>query len=650
MNLKSIFSFCIFFCFIAQSFGGYNPAEYCANARKKNRHAAKTTIADSTENNYDVRYLKFNLFINDSILHVQGDVSTTARVTSTTMPTYTFELDTTYTIDSVLINGTSLAVQTSGGTVRKVNLPTALNQNDVFTAQVFYHGNPPIGAGFFNGVTVATAVSGVKMFYTVSDPYVAKDWWPCKQDIQDKIDSVDMWLTVPSGQMPGSNGLLQSVTTPSPGMLQYHWATHYLIDYYLISVAIAPYTAYSSYMHFTGSTDSMLIQNFFYDTATFVPQYKPNFDSLSYMIDYLSTLYGRYPFYKEKYGVCYTTLPGGMEHQTMTTIGVTNTPLIAHELAHQWFGDCVTYKTWPHVWLSEGFATYTEQLFVSKFWGARAAFNYRKIQYNNVMSLPFGRVYVDDTTSPNTIFSQRLVYYKAAGVLHMLRFLAPQDSLFFTICKTYQQQFAFGNATTDDLKAIAVSVYGQNLDTFFNQWIFEQGYPTYSAKWDQVGNTVNVQLNQTTSMPSSVPVFFMPVELRLKGTTIDTTVKVFNNQASQLYSFNIAGTIDSVFIDPNNWIIHKTGTIKYDTTVGISSPDIRNVRVYPNPSKNSWQLDQLQPGTIVTLLDMNGHTLWNGISGADTLNIPGKGLPPGNYLLKLEMYGNDISTIKLIHW
>jgi aminopeptidase N len=394
----------------------------------------------------------------------------------------------------------------------------------------------------------------------------------------------------------------------------------------------------------------MLIQNFFYDTATFVPVYKPNFDSLSYMIDYLSTLYGRYPFYKEKYGVCYTTLQGGMEHQTMTTIGVTQTPLIAHELGHQWFGDCVTYQTWPHVWLSEGFATYTEQIYVAKFWGAAAAFNYRKAQYNNVMTLPGGRVYVDDTTSPTTIFDQRLVYYKAAGVLHMLRFQAPQDSLFFTIYKNYQQQYAFGNATTEDLKAVAESVYGQNLDTFFNQWIYEQGYPTYSAKWNQVGNTVYVQLNQTTSVPTSVAVFFMPLQLELKGPSIDTTIKALNNQATQLYTFTLPGSIDSVFIDPNNWVIHRTGTIKFDSTLSISGAGLHNAEVFPNPSKDYWQIGQLPQGVTVTLMDMDGHAIWTGISNNTPLKVPGKNLPPGNYLLKLDLDDADTSTIKLVHW
>jgi len=651
MSLKTFFCYCMLLLASADAYcGGFNPASYCSNARKKGHLAAKTTIADPTEEYYDVKHLQFYFSLNDSFRNVLGDATTTAVVSVSSMNVYTFELDTALTIDSFKLNGAPYSVATSGGTVRKVTLSTALSQNTTFTAEVFYHGVPPVGGGFFNGVTQAVSASGVHMFYTLSDPYVAKDWWPCKQDIQDKIDSVDMWVTVPAGQKVGSNGLLLSTTNPSAGKVQYHWATHYAIDYYLISLAIAPYTDYSSYMHFTGSPDTMLIENFFYDTATFVPTYKINFDSLSYMVDYLSSLYGRYPFWKEKYGVCYSTLGGGMEHQTMTTIGVTQTPLIAHELGHQWFGDHVTYKTWPHVWVSEGFATYTEQLYVAKFWGATAAFNYRAAQYNYVMSWPGGRVYIDDTTSPSTLFDQRLVYDKGAGVLHMLRFQAPADSVFFTVLKTYQQQYAFGNANTDDLKAVFESIYAQNLDTFFNQWIYEQGFPTYSASWNQTGNTVFAQLTQTTSAPISVAVFFMPIELQFHSLSGDTIVKVYNDQATQLYSFTWAKTVTGMTIDPNNWIIHGTGTITFDSTVHVPALALADVKVYPNPSNDLWRIDKLPAGTEMSLTDMNGRTLWTGTSSSAPVSVPGKHLSSGTYLLKLKTATGDTSSIRLVHW
>jgi aminopeptidase N len=601
-------------------------------------HTAKTTVASPEENDYDVHHLRFNLNATHTATTMSGDVITHATVTAASMANYVFELDGAFTIDSFKLNNQLLPVTTTGF-VRKATPAAPLGQGSNFTAQVFYHGTPPSGSGFFNGVTHSVTSSGVHMVYTVSDPYVAKDWWPCKQSIQDKIDSVDMWVTVPAGVKAGTNGVLQSVSTPAVGFEQYKWKTRYPIDYYLISLAIAPYVDYTYYMHFSNSTDSMPVQNYFYDTATFLPAYKANFDSTGLMIDYFSTLFGRYPFWKEKYGHCFTTLSGGMEHQTMTTIGVTSTPLIAHELGHQWFGDHVTYAQWGDVWLSEGFATYCEQLFLEHFRSSpQVMVNYRTAQYNNVMAQPGGRVFVDDTTTANTLFDSRLVYYKGGAVVHMLRCLAPQDSLFFKVLKSYQQQHSFGLAATADLKQTAEQVYGRNLDTFFNQWIYGEGYPTFTAKWAQVNNTVFLQLNQTTSKPASVALFATPVAIKLTSAQGDTIVKVYNNQATQLYQFTWANTMTGMSIDPNNDILNKTGNITNDPKLGIENITGANITVSPNPSATEWLVTGMAPGTAFKLTDMLGRTVYRASAQSACVAIPASQLPAGIYLLCIDRY------------
>lgn len=642
--------------FVASLFillGGNLPAQaraFCSKPGDLSKFS-KVTVADIAEEQYDIKYVKLDINLTNTSIYVSGSTTTTAQVTAVAMPVYVFELDTALTIDSVIYNGQKLTVSSSGAYTRKAVLPAPLAVGSLFTIQVFYHGMPPTGAGFFTGISHMVSSSGVHMVYTVSDPYAAKDWWACKQSITDKIDSADIWITVPVGLKAGSNGLLQAVTSPVAGYLQYKWQTRYPIDYYLLCASVAPYFDYSYYMHFTGSTDSMLIQNYFYDSATFMPAYKNNFDSTGLMVDYFSTLYGRYPFYKEKYGHCFTTLDGGMEHQTMTTIGVTTTPLIAHELGHQWFGDHVTYKSWGHVWLSEGFATYTEQLYVGHFWGSAAAASYRKNQYNNIMSQLGGSVYVKDTTTIATLFDGRLVYYKGAGVVHMLRYLAPTDSLFFEVLKQYQQQYAFGLATTEDLKNIAATLYGQNLDTFFNQWVYEEGYPTYAAKWNQKGDQKYIQVTQTTSRPASVPVFFMPLEIRLKSNSgADTTIRIMNNQATQLYNVSWPNTIDSVFIDPNNAIIKRTGAIKYDATLKIGMVKWNNIQVTPNPAKAFWQASNLPEAATLSLMDMDGRSLWKGKSINNTCQVPAGSLAPGAYILRVEGTNGESATMSVVHW
>lgn len=614
---------------------------------------AKTTAVIPEENDYDVICLKLDLSLTSVSTAISGNAITIAKVLAPGFNTYAFELDTSLTIDSFKLNNQLMAVQTSGGFIRKVSLPLTLPLNSSFTAQVFYHGQPASGTGFFTkGLNHAILSSGTHIMYTLSDITTAKDWWPSKQDILDKIDSVDTWVTVPAGIKAGSNGLLKAVTLLPGGSQRYEWETRYPIDYYLISIAVAPYGDYSYYMHFTdGSGDSMLIENFVYDSLAYMtPAHKAAFDSTGLAVDYFSTIYGKYPFYKEKYGHCLAEpLGGGMEHQTMTTLADAQATLIAHELGHQWFGDHVTYGSWKDIWLSEGFATYSEQLFVEHFRGTAAFKDYRAGVFNKVMSglgSGSGSVYVDDTTDVNRIFDSRLTYSKGASVAHMLRYMAPQDSLFFKVLKQYQQQYAFGNAVTTDLQAIAEQVYNINLDTFFNEWIYKEGYPTYSARWFQAGSDVYIQINQTTSKPSSISFFTMPLELNLKSATGSMPVKVYNNQASQDYHFTWSDVMTGLEIDPNDNILNKTGAVSKDPKMAVSDVQLSSVSIYPNPGETGWHISGLPANTGLVLEDMNGRVVWRSKAGGSTY-IPAASLPVGSYILTATK--NNISkNFKLI--
>jgi len=622
------------------------------NRHRSHKPVNKTTTADPAENNYDVHYLKFNLHVTDTSVYVAGDVATTAMVVSPTgMGSYVFELDTTLTIDSAKIDGTPVSV-TGTGVVRTISLPVMLATGTSFTSHIYYHGMPPGGSGsFFNGITHMVTSGGTNVVFTVSDPYVAMNWWPAKQNVDDKIDSVDMLVTVPPGVVDGSNGVLLGVdSTTNPGSWTYHWHTNYKIDYYLISIAVARYAEYKSYCHFSGSTDSVLIQNFFLDTATFNPLYKSNFDSIGLFLDYFSSLYGRYPFWQEKYGVCYTTLPGGMEHQTMTTIGVPNTYIIAHEMCHQWFGDHVTYRTWGDVWLSEGFATFSEQLFLDHFWSPAAARTHRQQYLANVLSRPCGRLYVNDTTTSDSLFYEPTVYAKGQAVVTMLRYIAPSDSVFFAALRTYQQNFAFGLASTADLQSVFEAAYGVPLDTFFNEWVYGSGYPTYKVYWNQSGSNVYLRLVQTASC-TSTPLFSTPLELQLQAGSVDTTFRIYNYSDTQNYTFTWSQPMTNAVLNPDILTICKTvGLPQHDPTLGIGSTlTPLKLQVVPNPTPNNWELLNAPGGMDIELCALDGQLLWSGKSHAGTTVIPAAGLAAGNYLLRLNDNG-QLTDIKVTHW
>lgn len=626
----------------------------CGDKKRDINQGARTNNLSPLEDDYDVTYLKLDISLNNMNTAVAGHATTNGKVTNAAgMATYAFELNSVLVIDSIRFNGVLLTASTTTAGLRTVALPTLLNQNASFSAKVYYHGSTPPGTGFFtHGLNPYYLNNTTNITFSLSDQYLAMDWWPAKQSLLDKIDSADLWFTIPDSCVVGSNGLLQGVTTLPGNLHRYEWKTRYPIAYYLISASVAPYTEVSSYMHFTdGSNDSMLVQNFIYNPSTFLPAYGPAMDSTGIIIDYFSTLFGRYPFWQEKYGHCLAPLGGGMEHQTMTTIGSFTTPLISHELGHQWWGNHVTYGSWRDIWLSEGFAAYCEELFIEKFRGVVAVKNYRTGVFNRILAGLAGSVYVDDTSSAARIFSNRLTYDKGAAVAHMLRYVAPADSLYFQVLKTYQQTYANGTAKTPDLQMIAENIYQQDLDSFFNQWVYGQGHPRYGVRWNQIGNTVLVQLSQNASAPSTTSVFATPLDIDLQTTAGTSRVRVYNNAAVQTFSLPINGTCTGVLIDEENNILNTiAGSIVNDPKLSIASTTANvGVLAYPNPATKGWHFSLKQEHDRIQLADNNGKLVWTAShNGPNEVRLPADGLPVGLYYLSVFNKGKKIYEQKLM--
>lgn len=625
----------------------------CASGKEELvKQFARVNVAAPQEEEYDVTHVKFNVALNDTAADISGDVTTTARVTSANMANYVFELIDECIIDSVKINGQIQPCTLTPGTViRTVTLNNPLNNGDIFTAQVFYHGHNisllgPSGKGLRHGIDGW----GVPATFTRCEPYYSNRWWPCKQSLQDKVDSLDMWITVADTLKAGCNGSLINVTNVAPGFKRYEWKTQYPTDYYLISISVANYTDYSYYMHFTGSTDSLLVQNYVFDKQLTTAGLKPMLDSVGLVIDYFSTLFGRYPFSKEKYGHCFVPIPGAAtEHQTMTSFGTYDMGLLAHELGHQWFGDNVTCGTWKDIWLNEGFATYMEYLFIEHFRGSAAALTQRKLIKSTATGVSKGSVYVDDTTSESRILDTRLTYYKGGGVLHMLRYLVNNDNQFFNFLEQYNQQYRFSTATTDDFKQLAENTFSRNLDTFFDQWIYKEGYPKISARWFQDPSGIfYLELTQKPSAPTSISYFALPLEINLRSSAGDTLIKVYNNAVVQFYSLPVGREITGLQIDPNAHVLCKQGTIVKDATTAIGDVVLSSINIYPNPSDNGWYVNNLPLQAKLTLKDITGKQVWKAIAGADKILIPANSLVYGTYILDVQVNGKNTTHYKLV--
>ncbi len=646
-SIVFLFLFSLWICPAwAQEAGIYTQ---CSKAKKDNHVAAKMTAANPAEMQYDVSYVKFDLSFTNTSTAVSGSVTTTAKVVAAQMPAYFFELTPELTIDSVKFNGQLLTVL-SDSLTRHVVLSAPLTHGAVFAVQVFYHGTPVSGTSFIGkGLSnLPDDTWSTRVTYTLSEPYESKDWWPCKQILTDKIDSTDMFVTVADSLKAGSNGQLVSVTPINGNRVVYHWKLNYPVAYYLVSVSVGVYQEYSYYQHFTGSNDSMLVKNYIYNRPQILTNEKPHLDTTGLFLDHYSQLFGRYPFWQEKYGHCLSPLSGGMENQTMTTCGNFGFALVAHELAHQWFGDYVTCASWRDIWLNESFATYCEYLSHQYLRDKADVQLFVRNMHNAVLldKPQTGTVYVYDTTDENRVFDGRLSYYKGASVLHMLRFMVGNDSVFFSILKTHLQAHAYSTATTEDFKHTAEQVLQRNLDTFFNQWIYREGYPDINAQWSQIAQHVVVRVQQQGTVPGSVAAFSTPLGLRFRSSDRDTVVIVYMSKPSEDFYFEWNGKIDSVEIDPDDWILNLGGNTARNTDLAPTAD--AEPFVYPNPAFKAWHVAALPPGTDMRVTDMAGRMVSGQHVIAGAAIIPNEAFLPGFYILRLKMPDGKNKMIKLL--
>ena len=303
-------------------------------------------------------------------------------------------------------------------------------------------------------------------------------------------------------------------------------------------------------------------------------------------MDIFTNLFEEYPFSDEKYGHAQFGWGGGMEHTTISFMGGFSRGLIAHELAHQWFGNKITCGSWKDIWLNEGFATYLAALVIEDLDGEASFKNWRQQSVNTITSQTNGAVYLSDqdTTSVNRIFSSRLSYNKGAMVLHMLR-RKLGDTDFYQGLQDYLDTpaLAFDFAKTEDfINAMELST-GETLDEFFDDWIYNQGYPSYTVNWDQNGNQLELVVSQTQS-DASVSFFEAGVPVRIVGTLGESLDVVLDNTINDEDFFETVNfTVQEVLFDPDYNLISKNNTVTLsDLEFDIDS----DITLYPNPTSS----------------------------------------------------------------
>jgi len=451
-----------------------------------------------------------------------------------------------FNIEKILINGLSTEFENDG---TMLSLPYDSSMGKEFKIEVEYAGTPErVGLeGFVFGKR-----NGESLVYNLSEPTFASSWFPCNDLSTDK-SLLEMSITNDSSAVSISNGVLVDVKTIG-NRRTYTWKTVYPISTYLIALYSANYISFKDQYISLSGKDTMNVEYFVLPDK--LEKAKVDFAEHVKMLQVLSKLFGEYPFIKEKYGVAeFLWYPGAMEHQTIT--GVSSNMIsglnfyedtYVHELAHQWWGDAVSPKSWKDIWLNEGFATYSEALYYEALTGKKALQSTMMSKYSSNFS--------GSLAEPGSFLFTRTMYDKGAWILHMLRGEVG-DSSFFRILRTYYETYKYSNASIDDFRNICEKISGIDLDKFFEQWVLSTGQIDLEYKTkvleSETNPLVEIYLKQ---VQEEYEVFNFPLEIKM----------LFKDNSEKLFRYNISSrdTVleistnaipDSIELDPDKWLL-----------------------------------------------------------------------------------------------
>ncbi len=454
---------------------------------------ASSLFAQIPTNGLDVKHYTFRIGLNDSTNIVAGKAEIT---TAFLKPENQVVLDLVnknedgkgMTVTSVSKKGVAIKFEQDS---QHLILDDKGKPGKENTYSISYQGIPS------DGLIISNNIFGQRTFFGDNWPNRAHNWLPCNDHLSDKA-TVDFIVTAPDHYQVVSNGRLVEETNLSHDLKLTHWKEDVPLPTKIMVIGVAEFA-----VNHLEKVDGVPVSSWIYpaDRETGFKHYAMATDILKWFINRIAP----YPFEKLA-NVQSTTIFGGMENagcifyyeKSVDSKGVES--LLTHEIAHQWFGDNVTEKDWPHLWLSEGFATYMTDLYLEKKYGEDSLKNLLRTQRRQVV----GYAVTHKTPVVDTTESRHLMkllndnsYQKGAWVLHMLR-RKLGDSLFWKGIRTYYKTYAGKNANTNDLEKIFEKVSGQNLQTFFKQWLFTPGQPVLKVDWkyNSSKKVVSLQIEQ----------------------------------------------------------------------------------------------------------------------------------------------------------
>jgi aminopeptidase N len=499
---------------------------------------------------FDVLKYVLNIKISPSEVMNKIKGQATLQVKSNNSSLSTLSLDLVgLTVDSCKVEGQPAGF-TRVADKLNINLGKSFSFGQSFIAQIFYKGYPT--AGFY----IATNKYGAPIYYTYSEPYRSRHWFPCFDQPFDKA-LCEVVCTVPSSNEVISNGNLIKVTQNADNTVTYHWQENYPIATYLVSLAVADYALIQDLLEVGPSEIPFYYWVYPQDSAKACSDFK----NTPGIVEYFSELFGPYPFQSEKLSIAQAGLTGAMEHQTCVSWGLpiegnsSHEWVVAHEVAHHWWGNLVTCASFGDIWLKEGFAVYCEALWKEHSLGAdRMAGHMIGLEWH-VVNDSAGSVSYPIYNPPGQYLFGIGVYRKGAWVMHMLRYVLG-DQKFFAGLRNYASAHAYSTATSEEFKQAMEEASGQDLDWFFNQWVYSPNFPKYKWSWVYTSFAGKHYLDLNLTQEQSQPLFYrMPVEMELTTNSGASTLSVNNTSRYQNYNFILDSKPVSLKFDPNNRIL-----------------------------------------------------------------------------------------------
>lgn len=633
--MKNLYIFLVIVFFIikipAQSF--YENKDLMEREVQKYQKMINYNINPNTLN-YDLKYQRLDVFLDPTVLQISGSV-TSHFLPNAEMSSIYFDFTDQIPVSEIVYHGANLPFQQLATKELKIDFPTAISSNTLDSLTVKFAGVPDNTGrtSFYMGTH-----NGSPVLSTLSEPYGAQNWFPTKQSMNDKIDAFDFKITTPNQYSVAANGKFMSETAVAGNNKLTFWRTQYPTAAYLIAFSIGDFNKTNDVI---GNPPFPYVNYIYPDTAA-NPTIISNLEWTKTAMAIFEEYFGAYPFSNEKYGHMEFAVAGAaMEHQTMSSMNSFAKATIAHELAHQWFGDKITCGSWNDIWLNEGFAIFSEHLLFEKEVMTYTEFMNHLLNHKNIItSLPDGQLYVNDSDlgSVPTVFNGRLTYLKGGYVLRMIKWVLGED-VFYQMLKDYatNPSFAYQYANTEDFKNQILVSTGKDFTGFFNDWVYGEGYPIYTVKWNQpiANQDIKFEISQTQS-DSSVGFFEMPVPIRVTGTNGEVADLVLDHTINhQIFSKSINFEVANVALDVEHQILEKNSTVTFDPALATNSVHVEEIILFPNPVKKEIYLRGITTSSTYEIYFVDGKLVSKG-TYKSSQSIDVSKLNSGVYFLKIN--------------